>query len=238
MTPYEINNDENKNTWDGNIICKQIEITIQMALWRNKAVAVILYEPGSTFKLITASAALEEGITTPDKEGEFSCTGGIRNSRSQNKCWRHYRPHGSESLRQALMNSCNPVFIGIRTKIGVPTYYSYLNKFGLLKPTGIDFITEKQIQYFHKRKQEQDQQNFATIAFGKDLKLHQSQLATAVSSIANGGVKITPRVAKKIINSETGEAIEILLFKTGEKVTERMQKSILKYDGSVALEKG
>ncbi|MCI8393444.1 MAG: hypothetical protein HFJ24_08250 [Clostridia bacterium] len=85
-------------------------------MWRNKAIADT-YEPGSTFKLITTSAALEEGIVTgTDNAGEFSCTGAIEIAGTRIKCWRYYRPHGAQSLRNALMNSCNPVFIGLRTK--------------------------------------------------------------------------------------------------------------------------
>ena len=84
-------------------------------IWRNRAIADS-YEPGSTFKLLTASAALEEGITTTDKEGEFNCSGSIEIVGTRIRCWRYYRPHGSQSLRNALMNSCNPVFIGLRTK--------------------------------------------------------------------------------------------------------------------------
>ena len=108
------------------------------AMWRNKAISDT-YEPGSTFKLVTASASLEEGIvTSPDNEGQFCCTGYIEVAGVRMKCWRYYRPHGSESLRQALMNSCNPVFIGLGQKLGVHTYYQYLNKFGFLRTTGID----------------------------------------------------------------------------------------------------
>ena len=105
-------------------------------MWRNKAIADS-YEPGSVFKLVTASAALEEGITTPDKEGEFCCVGHIEIAGVRMKCWRYYRPHGPESLRMALMNYCNPVFIGLGQKIGKQKYYEYLKRFGLLEKTGI-----------------------------------------------------------------------------------------------------
>ena len=147
--PFEPSTDELKAEWDG--MSQADRNKAMMALWRNKAVSDT-YEPGSVFKLITASASLEEGITTPDKEGEFCCTGGIEIAGVRIKCWRYYRPHGSESLRQALMNSCNPVFIGLGQKIGVSKYYSYLNKFGLLKPTGID-LSRRSNEYLLKREQ-------------------------------------------------------------------------------------
>ena len=107
------------------------------ALWRNKAISDT-YEPGSTFKIVTASTALSEGITTPDRKGEFCCVGHIEIAGVRMKCWRYYKPHGPESLREGLMNSCNPVFIGLGQKIGVQTYYKYLERFGFFKKTGID----------------------------------------------------------------------------------------------------
>ena len=137
--PYEAYTEELKQNWDQ---LEQAEKTkILQAVWRNKAIADT-YEPGSVFKLITSSAALEEGITDTDNSGEFCCTGGIEVAGVRIKCWRYYRPHGSESLRQALMNSCNPVFIGLGQKIGVQKYYSYLNKFKLLHKTKIDLPGE------------------------------------------------------------------------------------------------
>ncbi|MCI8486428.1 MAG: hypothetical protein HFJ20_04945 [Clostridia bacterium] len=138
-TPYEANTEELKNQWDS---MSQSDKTKNLqAMWRNKAISDT-YEPGSTFKLITASASLEEGITQVDKEGEFCCTGGIEVAGVRIKCWRYYRPHGSESLRQGLMNSCNPVFIGLGQKLGVSKYYEYLKKFGYLDKTGIDLPGE------------------------------------------------------------------------------------------------
>jgi len=127
--PYSPNTEELKNTWDS---LSQVDKNKAMqSMWRNKAISDT-YEPGSTFKLITASASLEEGITEVDKEGEFCCTGSIEIAGVRIKCWRYYRPHGPESLRTALMNSCNPVFIGLGQKLGVSKYYEYLKKFGFL----------------------------------------------------------------------------------------------------------
>ena len=112
--PYVINEEDLKIVWDDLSAGDKSNALAQM--WRNKAISDT-YEPGSTFKLVTASASLEEGITDTDRAGEFCCTGSINIAGTRIKCWRYYRPHGAESLRQALMNSCNPVFIGLRTKI-------------------------------------------------------------------------------------------------------------------------
>lgn len=137
--PYTVNSEEIKNNWDN--ITKEEKSALLQQMWRNRAISDG-YEPGSTFKLITASAALEEGITNTDNKGEFNCSGSIEIAGVRIKCWRHYRPHGAQSLREALMNSCNPVFIGIGQKLGVHTYYSYLQKFGFLNKTGIDLPGE------------------------------------------------------------------------------------------------
>lgn len=137
--PYSPNTEELETTWDS--LSQSDRTKALQAMWRNKAISDT-YEPGSTFKLVTASASLEEKIAEVDKEGEFCCTGGIEIAGVRIKCWRYYRPHGSESLREALMNSCNPVFIGLGQKLGVHKYYEYLNKFGFLKRTGIDLPGE------------------------------------------------------------------------------------------------
>lgn len=210
--PFEPATEELKAAWDS---MSQSERNKElMAIWRNKAVTDT-YEPGSTFKLITTSAALQEGITTPDKQGEFCCTGGIEIAGVRIKCWRHYRPHGSESLREGLMNSCNPVFIGLGQKLGVKTYYQYLTKFGLLEKTGIDLPGEASSIFLKENKV--GPVELATISFGQRFEITPIQLVTAVSTIANGGTKILPRVVKQIINSQTGEVTEISI-KTGEQV--------------------
>ena len=138
--PFTINDDELKANWESLSATERSDAL--QSMWRNKAISDT-YEPGSTFKLVTASTALEEGIVeSTDKEGEFTCTGSIEVAGVRMKCWRYYRPHGPESLRQALMNSCNPVFIGLGQKIGVSKYYEYLRKYGFLSKTGIDLPGE------------------------------------------------------------------------------------------------
>ena len=137
--PFTSTDEELKNNWD-NLSQEEKSVTLQQ-MWRNRAISDA-YEPGSTFKLITSSAALEEGITDTDNGGEFNCSGSIEIAGVRIKCWRYYRPHGSQTLREALMNSCNPVFIGLGQKLGVHTYYSYLEKFGFLKKTGVDLPGE------------------------------------------------------------------------------------------------
>lgn len=229
--PYEPYTDELKLTWDS---LEQSEKTTNLqAVWRNKAIADT-YEPGSVFKLITASAALEEGITDTDNEGEFSCTGGIEVAGVRIKCWRYYRPHGSESLRQALMNSCNPVFIGLGQKMGVTKYYEYLEKFKLLEKTGIDLPGEAGSIFLAKEKA--GPVELATISFGQRFEITPIQLATAVSSIANGGTSVKPRVVKQIINSETKEVTEIPVEQNGTVISKETSEKVLSMMESVVSE--
>ena len=229
--PYEPYTEELKATWDS---LEQAEKTTYLqAVWRNKAIADT-YEPGSVFKLITASAALEEGITDTDNEGEFSCTGGIEVAGVRIKCWRYYRPHGSESLRQGLMNSCNPVFIGLGQKIGVTKYYEYLEKFKLLQTTGIDLPGEAGSIFLAKEKA--GPVELATISFGQRFEITPIQLATAVSSIANGGTSIKPRVVKQIINSETKEVTDIPVEKGDMVISKETSEKVLSMMESVVSE--
>ena len=230
-SPYEINNEKLKNVWD-TLSNKERSEALQ-GMWRNKAIADT-YEPGSTFKLVTTSAALEEGITTTDKSGEFCCTGSINIAGTSIKCWRYYRPHGSESLRQALMNSCNPVFIGLGQKIGVDTYYTYLEKFGFLNKTGIDLPGEAKGIFLDKSKV--GPVELATISFGQRFEVTPIQMISMVSTIANGGNRMKLRLVKKIIDSQTGEEKEIEPQSTGQVISKETANNVLSMMGSVVGE--
>ena len=239
--PYTINNEELKQNWE-NIEQKEKTKALQ-GMWRNKAISDT-YETGSVFKLITASASLEEGITDTDNAGEFCCTGGITVGGARIKCWRYYRPHGSESLRQGLMNSCNPVFIGLGQKLGVNTYYSYLNKFGLLSKTGINLPGEANSIFVKQEKC--GPVELATISFGQRFEITPIQLVTAISSIVNGGKLLTPRVVKSVIDTKTGEEQEIpvdtratsISKKTSEKVLSMMESVVAEGTGKNAKVEG
>ena len=229
--PYTINNKELQANWD-NIDQAEKSKNLQ-AMWRNKAISDT-YEPGSVFKLITASSALEEKITDTDNSGEFTCTGSITIAGARIKCWRYYRPHGSESLRQGLMNSCNPVFIGLGQKIGVKTYFEYLNKFGLLSKTGVMLPGEANSIFIKEDKC--GPVELATISFGQRFEITPIQLVTAVSSIANGGELVTPRIVKEVINSETGEKTELPVEKKGRVISKETSDKVLSMMESVVSE--
>ena len=230
--PYEPYTDELRLTWDS--LSQEEKTKNLQAVWRNKAIADT-YEPGSVFKLITASAAIEEGLVTDiDKEGQFSCTGGIEVAGVRIKCWRYYRPHGSESLRQGLMNSCNPVFIGLGQQLGVTKYYEYLEKFKLLQKTGIDLPGEAGSIFLAKEKA--GPVELATISFGQRFEITPIQLATAVSSIANGGTSVSPRVVKQIINSQTKEVTDIPVKTNGTVISKETSEKVLSMMESVVSE--
>lgn len=229
--PYSPNTDELKSVWD--TLSQEDKTKNMQAMWRNKAVSDT-YEPGSTFKLVTASASLEEKIAEVDKAGEFCCTGGIEIAGVRMKCWRYYRPHGSESLRQALMNSCNPVFIGLGQKLGVHTYYSYLEKFGFLRKTGIDLPGEAGSIFLKEEKV--GPVELGTIAFGQRFEVTPIQMVTMVSTIANGGTYIQPRVVKATIDGKTGERKEIEIIKKDRVISEETAQNVLSMMESVVAD--
>ena len=117
------------------------------------------------------------------------------------KCWRHYRPHGSQSLREGLMNSCNPIFIGLGQKLGVRTYYSYLDKFGVLGKTEIDLSGEGSSVILKEEKV--GPVELATLSFGQRFEITPIKMASIVSTVANKGNRVVPRLVKATIDSTT-----------------------------------
>ncbi len=239
--PYEVTDELISSMW--NDFDSSEKNKYLQAMWRNKAVADT-YEPGSTFKLVTASASLEEGIAETDRQGAYCCSGSIEIAGVRIKCWRYYRPHGSQSLREALMNSCNPIFIGLGQKLGVSKYYEYLRKFGFLEKTGIDLIGEAKSIFLKEEKV--GPVELATISFGQRFEVTPIQMITMVSSIANDGVYVKPRVVKAVINSKTGERNDIEpVFKdpviskeTSEKVLSMMTSVVSEGTGKNARVQG
>ena len=230
--PYEAYTDELKSAWD--TMSQEDKTKNLQAVWRNRAITDT-YEPGSTFKTITSSAAIEEGLVTDiDKSGQFACTGGIEVAGVRIKCWRYYRPHGAESLRQALMNSCNPVFIGLGQKMGVTKYYSYLRRFGLLTTTGVDLPGEAGSIFLAENKA--GPVELATISFGQRFEITPLQLVTAVSAIANGGDLVQPRVVKQIVDSKTGEKRDVEVKKKGNAISKETSEKVLSMMESVVAE--
>lgn len=168
-------------------------------MWRNPCVSDT-YEPGSTFKIITTSAALEEG-TVSINDG-FFCPGYIMVEDRKIRCHKTIG-HGSETFEEGIENSCNPVFISVGLELGVERYYHYFEKFGLLDKTHIDLPGEAST-IMHK-KENIGPVELATISFGQSFQITPIQLATTVSSLINGGNRVTPHFGMSVTNSVTGE---------------------------------
>lgn len=158
------------------------------SMWRNSCVSDT-YEPGSTFKIITASIALEENLVTLNEK--FYCPGYIVVEDRRIRCHKT-AGHGSESFVEGIQNSCNPVFIDLGLRIGSDRYYDYFKKFGLLDKTGIDLPGEAGTIMHEKDKI--GQVELATIAFGQSFQITPVQLMTTVSSLINGGTRIVPHI--------------------------------------------
>lgn len=183
---------------------------VLLNLWKNRAVSGT-YEPGSTFKLITASVGLEEGYVQTDTAGDFNCTGSyvvaIENGEPvEISCWRTL-PHGSLTLRGALENSCNPAFMQLGQRIGGKTLYKYFQAFGLFDKTGKD-IAKAYNGTFYKL-EELGPVELATTSFGQRFEISPLQLITAISAICNDGVLVEPKIVKQIENTDTG-SIEVV----------------------------
>lgn len=181
--------------WD--TISTQERIDIRNNMWKNLAISMA-YEPGSTFKLITAAMAVEEKAVSLDgviyTDVGYMSVGGYRI-----KCWRSYNPHGPQTLAQGLQNSCNPLFIYVGSKVGVENFYKYLRSFGLMERTGIELPSESGSKFWDEK--DVGPTDLAVLSFGQRFEISPLQLVTAVSAIANGGTLMKPMVVKSITDS-------------------------------------
>ncbi len=177
--------------------------TAQLDQWRNKALNDT-YEPGSTFKTVVLAAALEEGVVSLDDT--FYCSGSIEVNGTTIRCSNH-SGHGTQTLAEALANSCNPAFIEIGQKLGAEKFYDYLERFNLIGTSGVDLPGETSNsnlvwsrEYFTSL---EGYLSLATASFGQRLKLTSLQLTTAVSAVINGGYLIEPYVADYAVQDDT-----------------------------------
>lgn len=231
-SPFEPSNSSLIEAWDSlDSTTKTNELNL---MWKNRIIADT-YEPGSTFKLITAAAALEENITSEDVTNNFLCIGYEPVAGRNIKCWSR-TPHGHETLRKALQNSCNPAFMQLGAQIGATTLYKYYDAFGLFDKTGVGLPGEAN-SIFHKPENIRAQE-LATMSFGQRIKVTPLQMITAVSAIANDGVLMKPRIVKQVINTDTNavtnidpiEVRRVLSKSTSERMRDMMESVVT--DGS------
>lgn len=193
-------------------------------VWRNGCINDT-YEPGSTFKIITAAAGLEAGVVSP--ESTFSCPGYIIVDDRKIRCHKA-GGHGGETFVQGTMNSCNPVFITVGLRLGVDGYYHYFEKFRLKEKTGVDLPGEAGT-IMHK-KENMGNVELATVAFGQSFQITPIQLVTTASSIINGGNRVTPHFGVKIAD-KSGKVKENLYYPVKEGIvseeTSETMRSIL-----------
>ncbi len=172
------------------------------SMWRNFLICDA-YEPGSTFKLLTTSMALEEGLTS--KEETFTCSGSINVAGTRLRCWRYQNPHGTQTLHQAVGNSCNPVFATLAERIGIDTFYDYLETFGITEQTGIDFPGEG--TSILQNEDTAGPVGLATMGYGQGVAVTPIQLITAISSLGNEGKLMQPRLVKALVD-EDGKVVK------------------------------
>ena len=189
--PFMLNNEETGE----NLTDEQRQDALNQ-MWRNGCINDT-YEPGSTFKIITASAGLEEGAV--HLTDQFSCPGYKVVEDRRIRCHK-VGGHGAENFVQGIQNSCNPVFIEVGLRIGVDRFFDYFRQFGLMDLTGVDIPGEAGT-IMHK-KENVGQVELATISFGQSFQITPIQLATTVSALVNGGRRVTPHFVMEVLSAE------------------------------------
>lgn len=207
-------------------------------MWSNKSVADT-YEPGSVFKVITSSVALEEDITSTDVPNDFICKGyeefedASASTPLRISCWRT-QPHGTQTLRQALCNSCNPAFMQLGKRIGASTLYKYYEAFGLFDSTNSGLYGE-QSSIFQKL-ENVGPVELATMSFGQRLNVTPLQMITAIACVANDGILMQPRIVKEITNTDTGAVTEIPVTQVRQVISKETSQEVKSMMESVVTE--
>ena len=218
--PYELNTGADAGTLSDEELQDQLN-----QMWRNSCINDT-YEPGSTFKIITSSACLEEGVVSLDDT--FMCPGYRVVEDRKIRCHK-VGGHGSETFVQGIQNSCNPVFIDIGLRLGADKFYEYFERFGLLSLTNVDLPGEAGT-IMHK-KEDIGTVELATMTFGQSFQITPIQLATTVSSIVNGGRRITPHLGMAVLDS-SGKAVEEFEYEVREGIvseeTSETMRTLLK----------
>ena len=238
-TPFEPN-DALLATWD--TLSSEEKTNSLYKMYSNKVVNET-FEPGSVFKPIIASIGLEENIVQTDTAGDFYCNGSQKVADISINC-ANRSGHGSQSLRNALENSCNPALIQLGSRIGVSTMYKYFQAFGLFDKTGIATAGESSSQ-FHSESSVGPTE-LATMSFGQRFTITPLQMITAACAIANDGVLVKPRIVTKIENPDTGvvtnidvqEVRKVVSSETAAKVRNMMESVVTDGGGKLGAVKG
>ena len=211
---FDLNDPYTLPEGSGENLTSQEQQDLLNQMWRNGCINDT-YEPGSTFKIITAAAGLEQGVITP--QSQFSCPGFIMVEDRKIRCHK-VAGHGGQDFTHCMMNSCNPALISVGLLLGVDTYYGYFDRFGLLTKTGVDLPGEAGTIMHNK--DNMGLVELATVSFGQSFQITPIQLVTTVSSIINGGRRITPHFGVKVVDAQ-GDLVESFAYPaTGNIVSE------------------
>lgn len=233
--PFMLNNEETGE----NLTDEQRQDALNQ-MWRNGCINDT-YEPGSTFKIITASAGLEEGAV--HLTDQFSCPGYKVVEDRRIRCHK-VGGHGAENFVQGIQNSCNPVFIEVGLRIGVDRFFDYFRQFGLMDLTGVDIPGEAGT-IMHK-KENVGQVELATISFGQSFQITPIQLATTVSALVNGGRRVTPHFGMEVLSAE-GKKVKTFRYnakkhivseKTSQTMRELLESVVAEGSGKSAYVEG
>ena len=243
---YDLNNPRMPNellapTWDS--LSSEEQMNSLYKMWRNKCVSDT-YEPGSTFKIITAAVGLEENISETDTQNEFLCVGHEIVNGIKINCWKYQTTHGYQTLRQSLMNSCNPALMQLGKKIGATTLYKYYKAFGLFDKTGIATSGESNSVFWDA--DTVGNVELATMSFGQRFRVTPIQLISAISCVVNDGVLYEPRIVKEIQNTDTGaittiepvKVRQVISSETSSKMLDMLQSVVSDGTGYLGAVKG